>query len=247
MREGASLHRVPDSLDRPAARATVRGPLLPCSSPPGEPSLRKLWRHWYGKLLIVLPILLVVFAATSLVAASYTERSSFCVSACHEMHPYGTTWKASVHRDVACVKCHIKPGFVSLVKAKGSALREVYVHFAGEVKAPIAVTEHVPDSTCRQSGCHARSATYDRVVLRSTATLAATASGGAAPGASATVLLVATPLPGARPFRHRPRPLRRLRRCSSRTIGTPAYSASSATTASCTRSSPAGPTSTRGR
>jgi len=159
--------------------------------------MRKLWRHWYGKLLVVLPILLVVFAVASLAAASYTERSSFCVSACHEMNPYGVTWKTSVHRNVACVKCHIKPGFVSLVKAKGSALREVYVHFAGEVKAPIAVTEHVPSSTCRESGCHSRNAAYDRVVLRTTTTLAGSGSGGGSPGAlaspapAATALLVA--------------------------------------------------------
>ena len=128
--------------------------------------MAKLWRHWYGKLLIVGPIVLIVFAAASLVAASYTERSSFCVGACHEMAPYGATWKTSVHRAVPCVKCHIRPGTVELVKAKAAALREVYVHLAGEVKAPISVTRHVPDSACSQGGCHARRATYDRVVLR---------------------------------------------------------------------------------
>ena len=73
----------------------------------------KLWQHWYGKLVVILPLVLVVFVVASLAAASYTERSSFCVSACHEMNPYGVTWKASVHRNVACVKCHIKPGMVN--------------------------------------------------------------------------------------------------------------------------------------
>ncbi len=135
--------------------------------------MRKLWRHRYGKLLIALPVVLVFLMVASLVAASYTERSSFCISACHEMNPYGETWQVSVHRDVACVKCHIKPGAVELVKAKGSALREVYVHFAGQVKAPIAVTQHVPDSTCSQGGCHSESRTYDRVVLRAAPVMAA--------------------------------------------------------------------------
>src|SRR5664280_1375110 len=213
-------------VDRASGHASVREARIPR----GESHMRKLWRHWYGKLLVVLPILLVVFAVASLAAASYTERSSFCVSACHEMNPYGVTWKTSVHRNVACVKCHIKPGFVSLVKAKGSALREVYVHFAGEVKAPIAVTEHVPSSTCRESGCHSRSAAYDRVVLRTTTTLAGGGAGGGSPGACGP-----------------PRPLRRLRRWSSPTTGTPACSASSATTAWSTKSSPARPTSTQGR
>jgi hypothetical protein len=132
--------------------------------------MRKLWHHWYGRLLIIGSLLLVVFAAASMAAASYTERSSFCISACHEMNPYGATWETSVHRQVPCVKCHIKPGAVELVKAKAAAMREVYVHFSGEVKAPISVTRHVPDSTCSQSGCHTRRATYDRVVLRDVAT-----------------------------------------------------------------------------
>ena len=150
--------------------------------------MRKLWHHWYGKLLIALPLVLVFFTTASLVAASYTERSSFCISACHEMNPYGVTWQASVHRDVACVKCHIKPGVVELAKAKGSALREVYVHLAGEVKAPIAVTEHVPDSTCSQSDCHSRRRTYDRVVLRAAPAVAADGLAGPSPEAA-----VATP------------------------------------------------------
>jgi c(7)-type cytochrome triheme protein len=148
--------------------------------------MKQLWRRRYGKLLLALPIAFLLFVGASLAAASYTERSSFCVSACHEMSPYGATWKTSVHHDVACVKCHIKPGLVSLVKAKGSALREVYVHLAGEVKAPIAVTEHVPDSTCSQSGCHSRRTTYDRVVLQAAPALAANGAAGAAPSSTAT-------------------------------------------------------------
>ena len=137
--------------------------------------MRKLWRHWYGRLLIVGVLGLVVAAGASLAAASYTERSSFCVSACHEMAPYGATWKTSAHRGVACVRCHIKPGAVELVKAKTAALREVYVHFTGAGNAPIAVTRRVPDSTCSQGGCHTRRATYDRVVLRDVRAPAGTA------------------------------------------------------------------------
>ena len=67
----------------------------------------------------------VVFVGASLAAAAYTERSSFCETACHEMAPYGATWEKSAHHDVACVRCHIKPGALEFVEAKGSALREV--------------------------------------------------------------------------------------------------------------------------
>ncbi len=169
--------------------------------------MRKLWHHWYGRLLVIGSLLLVVFAAASLAAASYTERSSFCISACHEMNPYGATWETSVHRQVPCVKCHIKPGAVELVKAKAAAMREVYVHFSGKVEAPISVTRHVPDSTCSQSGCHTRRATYDRVVLRDVATppgaggTASISSAGSAGAGGGTILVAAAgTAPGAAPL-----------------------------------------------
>jgi len=155
--------------------------------------MRKLWRHWYGKLLVFLPLVLIVLGAASLVAASYTERSSFCVTACHEMAPYGATWKTSVHQNVPCVKCHIKPGAVELVKAKGSALREVYVHITGEVKAPIAVTNHVPDSTCQLSGCHPQGTVSNNLVLRGTTPPAGSGPDASTLGTSAQIAAAVLP------------------------------------------------------
>ena len=142
--------------------------------------LRKL--RWLALFALVA---FLIFVAASFAAAAYTERSSFCETACHEMGPYGRTWEKSAHKDVACVKCHIKPGTIELVEAKGSALREVYVHFTGQVKAPIAVTEHIPDSTCQEGGCHAPGTIEDPASL---------------PSASA----VASPNPAARPARSAP-------------------------------------------
>jgi predicted CXXCH cytochrome family protein len=113
----------------------------------------------------VLLALLVVFIVLVAVAATYTERSSFCGYACHEMNQYGDTWKASVHKDIACVRCHIKPGTVEFVEAKLSAVREIWVHFLGQEKKPIAVTEHIPDSTCTASGCHPRATIKDPISL----------------------------------------------------------------------------------
>ena len=119
------------------------------------------------RLAIVLTVVLVALVGASLGAAAYTERSSFCEHACHEMEPYGATWEHSAHKHVACVTCHIKPGAVEFVKAKSSALREVWVHFSGQVKAPIAVTKHVPNSTCAMSDCHPQGSIKDPIVLRS--------------------------------------------------------------------------------
>ena len=135
------------------------------------------------RIAIVLAIVIVVFVGASLAAAAYTERSVFCETACHEMAPYGATWERSAHHDIACVHCHIKPGAIELVEAKGSALREVWVHFTGQVKAPIAVTEHIADSTCTASDCHPSGSVKDPLVLKSTSTAGATPA--ASPSAAA--------------------------------------------------------------
>ena len=98
----------------------------------GAPHRRR--RRRALRIGIVLAVVVAIFAGASLAAAAYTERSSFCEHACHEMEPYGATWEKSKHSDIACVHCHIKPGAVQFVKAKGSALREVWVHFTGDVR-----------------------------------------------------------------------------------------------------------------
>ena len=160
---------------------------------------RQTQRRRRRRLAIVLAIVFVVFVAASLAAAAYTERSSFCEHACHEMEPYGATWEHSAHKDVACVKCHIKPGAVELVEAKGSALREVWVHFAGQVKAPIAVTKHVPNATCESRGCHPEGSVKDPVVLGSSGSTAPrpAVSASPSPAGSARPSPAADAAPGA--------------------------------------------------
>ena len=137
------------------------------------PAPRTRRRRRALRIGIVLAVVVAIFAGASLAAAAYTERSSFCEHACHEMEPYGATWEKSKHSDIACVHCHIKPGAVQFVKAKGSALREVWVHFTGDVKAPIAVTRHIPDSTCTASDCHPAGSVPDPLTLKSVSATAA--------------------------------------------------------------------------
>ena len=161
-------------------------------STPGEdarraPRARR--RRGLVRLAIVLAVVAVVFVAASLAAAAYTERDSFCEHACHEMEPYGATWEASAHHEIACVHCHIKPGAVQFVKAKGSALREVWVHFTGDVKAPIAVTKHIPDATCTSSACHPGGSVKDPLVL------GVVSASPASPAASASPAATAPPVP----------------------------------------------------
>ena len=60
----------------------------------------------------------------------------------------------------------------------------MYVHFTGQVKAPIAVTEHIPNTTCQKSGCHPPETIKDPVSLPS-ASAVASPNAAASPAGSA--------------------------------------------------------------
>jgi nitrate/TMAO reductase-like tetraheme cytochrome c subunit len=115
---------------------------------------RGFWGSTSGKLLIITLAVLALLVGSAFVAARFTESNRFCGSDCHEMWPYRDTWHASTHHIVDCVQCHIPPGPVNFVLTKIYASRELWVHFTGQVKAPILVTRHVPNSSCERSGCH---------------------------------------------------------------------------------------------
>jgi nitrate/TMAO reductase-like tetraheme cytochrome c subunit len=101
--------------------------------------------------LVVLAVLLV---GSMFAAASFTESNRFCGTDCHEMWPYRDTWQASAHKNLSCVRCHIPPGPVNFIETKFYAFREVWVHFTGQVKAPIAVTRKIPNGVC--TSCHSQ-------------------------------------------------------------------------------------------
>ena len=100
-------------------------------------------------LAALIAVALVVGSAFT--AAAYTGRSAFCVS-CHEMQPYYDSWAVSSHEGVGCAECHIPKTPKAFVKTKAFAFREIYVHVTGQVKAPLAVTPDIPNSTC--TSCH---------------------------------------------------------------------------------------------
>jgi len=119
---------------------------------PGGPPRRGFWRRRSGRILLIALIVLAVFVVVSFTAARFTESNRFCGTDCHEMWPYRDTWAASSHRSVDCVRCHIPAGTINFIETKLAATREVWVHVTGQVKAPIKVTRHIPDSVCQ--GCH---------------------------------------------------------------------------------------------
>jgi len=121
-------------------------------------------RSW-KRAAIVVGVLVVLSIGGSALAAKFTESDKFCGTDCHEMWPYRDTWEKSAHRTTDCVRCHIPPGAVNFVETKLAASREVWVHFTGQVKAPIKVTRHIPDSACMRSGCHTSAQTSKTVSL----------------------------------------------------------------------------------
>jgi nitrate/TMAO reductase-like tetraheme cytochrome c subunit len=124
------------------------------------------WKNRRWRIVIIVGVVALVFLGIIAGAVAYTERSSFCANACHEMDVYGQTWRTSNHHEVECVDCHIEPGVINFAQAKISALREVYVHFSGNIEKPIAVTRNVPNSTCTRSGCHNKNNVPTRVKLK---------------------------------------------------------------------------------
>ncbi len=130
------------------------------------------WGHWWGKLALIVVVLAALGIGSMLVAARFTESNKFCGSDCHEMWPYRDTWAASTHKNVNCVQCHIPPGPVNLAVTKFFALREVWVHLTGQVKAPLKVTRHIPNSACERGGCHSGAKLVGSITLGSPAPVA---------------------------------------------------------------------------
>jgi len=100
---------------------------------------------------VLVIVFVVLLMGTALGAAHLTSGSGMC-QRCHEMQPYYQSWQHSAHRSLECAQCHIPSGTVGLLLSKIGALREVYVHVAGEGAMPLQVDTKVPRATCLS--CH---------------------------------------------------------------------------------------------
>ena len=138
---------------------------------PSAAPRRSWWSRWWMRIAVVAGVVVVLLVAGSALAASFTESNRFCGTDCHEMWPYRDTWEKSSHKRADCVQCHIAPGFVNFVETKFYASREVWVHFTGQVKAPIKVTRHIPNSACMRSGCHTSAQTSQTLKLGAPSTV----------------------------------------------------------------------------
>lgn len=95
---------------------------------------------------IVLTVVLGIAGAVKI-----TMSPDFCKQ-CHVMAPEYATWESSSHVQIACTKCHIKPGLGNLILHKLSATKELYLYFTGTYDRPIAMNHKLEDEVCTQ--CH---------------------------------------------------------------------------------------------
>ena len=73
-------------------------------------SKRGTLQHKKG-IAIFLSFVLLSFIVIVAGLFKVSETPFFC-GLCHNMKIYVESWKASSHRNVDCIKCHYKPGFV---------------------------------------------------------------------------------------------------------------------------------------
>jgi len=133
---------------------------------------RSWWSRWWKAIVIAVVVVLALLIAGAAVAAKSTESDRSCGTDCREMGPYRDTWEKSAHSGTPCVQCHIPPGAVNFVETRLSASREVWVPVTGQVKVPIKVTRHVPNSSCQRGGCHTTGQTSGDITLGSPAPVA---------------------------------------------------------------------------
>jgi cytochrome c nitrite reductase small subunit len=111
-------------------------------------------------------LLLALLGGAGVIA--FTSRPAFC-GTCHVMEKDINAWKKSTHQNVNCIKCHVEPGLIPLIKDKIMAVRHPLTLVFGEVEEPInkrsELAEKMHDESCLQ--CHPlrKSREYDGVIM----------------------------------------------------------------------------------
>jgi hypothetical protein len=95
--------------------------------------------------------ILAVLVLLSLGMLQYSSSPSFC-NLCHVMTPYIQAWKASSHRQVPCVDCHIPPEPKAALWAKFQTINSV-VHYVTRRYGTRPHAE-IDDTACLRKGCH---------------------------------------------------------------------------------------------
>jgi c(7)-type cytochrome triheme protein len=70
------------------------------------------------------------------------------------MEPYYLSWEASPHNQVACIKCHFKPGIAGTLRGKWEATA-LLARYLTNTYSPRPFA-HIEDASCLQEGCHVK-------------------------------------------------------------------------------------------
>jgi len=105
---------------------------------------------WYTGLAIVGALVLV--AVVFFVPLELTSSTSYCTS-CKQMRVAGDSWAHSAHAKVACVSCHVPPGFVNGIRWRLGETRNIWATYLGADQSMIAVARHTPGNAACEK-CH---------------------------------------------------------------------------------------------
>jgi hypothetical protein len=120
-----------------------------------DTSSPRFWRVVYGGAA-VFAVLLVLVGYTGVKAYHAVESVAFCGTACHTvMGPEYHAHQLSPHARVACVDCHIGPGFRHWIGSKVAGMRQLYAVATDSYERPIPTpvrTLRPAQETCEN--CH---------------------------------------------------------------------------------------------
>ncbi|HWI55481.1 MAG TPA: NapC/NirT family cytochrome c [Desulfobacteria bacterium] len=101
----------------------------------GNEKCKKVYRYF----LIGLGVIAGLYI--SFMGAYYaTSNTNFC-ALCHEVKPYVQSWRQSPHRELNCLHCHERRGFLGKLVSKAKGLNYVSLHLTGRYSNLIGKSE----------------------------------------------------------------------------------------------------------
>jgi nitrate/TMAO reductase-like tetraheme cytochrome c subunit len=86
---------------------------------------------------IVTGINLLIGTQITLKAVHHMESVQFCGATCHSMNLHLAAYGESPHQEVACVECHVAPGFKGFVASKVSGTRQLWETITNSYPRPV--------------------------------------------------------------------------------------------------------------